>query len=68
MGSTSGVTVQPGASKVEIGVDFTLDQLGNWENLTETDGTSTTLDQDRDHNEVNEIDTDTTHGDANVIS
>ena len=44
--------------------DFTLDQLGNWDNLTETDGTSTTLDQDRDHNEVNEIDTDTTHGDA----
>ena len=44
--------------------DFTLDQLGNWENLTETDGTSTTLDQDRDHNEVNEIDTDTIDGDA----
>ncbi len=37
--------------------DFTLDQLGNWENLTETDGTTTTLDQDRTHNGVNELTT-----------
>ena len=36
--------------------NFTLDQMGNWTDFTETDGTSTTLDLDIDYNDVNEID------------
>ena len=37
--------------------DFTLDQLGNWQNLVKKTGGSTTLDQNRAHNEVNEVGT-----------
>ncbi len=44
-----------GVTSTNLTQDWTLDQLGNWSNLTETDGTSTTLDQDRSHNDVNEI-------------
>ena len=37
--------------------DYTLDQLGNWENLTKKTSGSTTLDQDRTHNAANELQT-----------
>ena len=35
--------------------DFTLDALGNWSNLTEKTNGSTTLNQDRGHNDANEV-------------
>ena len=50
-----GKTAISGTPGVEQ--DFSLDQLGNWENLlTKTSG-STTLDQDRAHNAANETGT-----------
>ena len=44
--------------------DFTLDPTGNWTDYIQKTSGTTVLDQDRDHNHVNEIDTDDTHGDA----
>jgi RHS repeat-associated protein len=44
--------------------DFTLDQLGNWSGYVVKAAGTTTLNQSRAHNSVNEIDTDNTHGDT----
>jgi hypothetical protein len=40
------------------------DPTGNWTDYIQKTSGTTVLDQDRDHNHVNEIDTDDTHGDA----
>ncbi len=37
--------------------DFTLDQLGNWTDLVEKTNGSTVLNQDRDHNDANQLET-----------
>ncbi|MCA9232782.1 MAG: RHS repeat-associated core domain-containing protein, partial [Planctomycetales bacterium] len=42
--------------------DWTLDQLGNWSNLVVKAAGTTTLDQDRAHNDVNEIDDGSNNG------
>ena len=42
---------------------WTLDQQGNWSELKYGNNSQWWLDQDRVHNEANEIDTDITHGD-----
>ena len=52
-GTLSGSTISGTPTEEQ---DFTLDQLGNWENLTEKVSGTTVLDQDRTHNDANEID------------
>jgi hypothetical protein len=44
--------------------DFTLDPTGNWSGYLQKTSGTTVLDQDRDHNHVNEIDVDDDHGNA----
>ena len=44
--------------------DFTLDPTGNWTGYVQKTSGTTILDHDREHNKVNEIDTDDVHGDA----
>ena len=45
--------------------DFGLEALGNWKTFKDdADGSGWDLDQAREHNKANEIDTDNTHGDA----
>ena len=44
--------------------DWTLDGLGNWTDFIEKANGTTTLDQDRVHNSVNEIDNDDNHANS----
>ena len=46
----TGISGTPAAER-----DYTLDALGNWTDYIEKSSGSTTLDQDRTHNSVNEI-------------
>ncbi|MGC9455815.1 MAG: hypothetical protein ACP5HU_13285 [Phycisphaerae bacterium] len=48
---------------------MSLDMLGNWTSFNQDDdgdGSTWDLDQTREHNLANEIDTDNTHGDADT--